>query len=149
MCPQTLQDVSRSNYVHTAHYSQLLTRHSEPLRRSKWKNSCAGSALNPCDLRDWVWYSARKVGRLDESRDAASLSVKITKPKIYLRAHWLNVTYWQIQVTEQLHGQQCEGGKGMQRNEDKAWEKIRVRSVAVTNPSLPQWCLCLLWPSSL
>lgn len=35
------------------------------------------------------------------------------------------------------------------RNEDKAWEKIRVRSVAVTNPSFPRRRLCLLWPSYL
>lgn len=37
----------------------------------------------------------------------------------------------------------------MKRNKDKAWEKIRVRFAAVTNPSFLKRRLCLSWPSSL
>lgn len=55
--------------------------------------------------------SSRLVTTMKEER----LTVQIAKPRINSGAHRSNVTYCKIQATEQLHGQQCEGGKGMQK----------------------------------
>lgn len=56
-----------------------------------------------------------RAGNHDERGGSAALSEKIVRPGINSRVHRSNVTYWRIQATEQLHGQQCEGGEGMQK----------------------------------
>lgn len=52
--------------------------------------------------------SVLTVAHRDERRDSASVLDKIAKPRINSGAHRSNVTSRQIQIIEQLHGQQCE-----------------------------------------